>query len=274
MKELRDRVAVITGAASGIGQGLAERCAREGMRVVLADVEEEALRRVGAELEGAGARVLCVRTDVSRAGDVEALAERTLSAFGAVHLVCNNAGVAAGGVAWEASSEDWDWVLGVNLLGVIHGVRTFVPRMLAQDTEGHVVNTASLAGVLPFHPSAPYQVSKAGVVALTEQLHGSLKMRGAKVGASVLCPGWVRTRILDAARNRPGGPPPPPVAPPTPAQVAMNAYLRQEVEAGMTPARVADQVLAAVREQRLYVITHPEMLGDVRTRMEALLASA
>jgi NAD(P)-dependent dehydrogenase (short-subunit alcohol dehydrogenase family) len=274
VRELKDRVAVITGAASGIGQGLAERCAREGMRVVLADVEEEALHRAGAELEEAGARVLCVRTDVSRARDVEALAERTLSAFGAVHLVCNNAGVAAGGAAWEASSEDWDWVLGVNLGGVIHGVRTFVPLMLEQDSEGHVVNTASLAGLLPFHPSAPYQVSKSGVVALTEQLHGSLRMRGAKVGASVLCAGWVRTRILDSARNRPGGPPPPPVAPPTPAQAAIDAFLRKEVEAGLTPAQVADQVLAAVREQRLYIITHPEMLGDVRSRMETVLASA
>ncbi|QRK09299.1 SDR family NAD(P)-dependent oxidoreductase [Archangium violaceum] len=273
MKELRDRVAVITGAASGIGLGLAERCAREGMRVVLADVEEEALRRAGAELEAAGARVLCVRTDVSRAKEVEELAKRTLSTFGAVHLVCNNAGVAAGGLAWEATSEDWDWVLGVNLWGVIHGVRTFVPLMLEQGSEGHVVNTASMAGLLPFHPSAPYQVSKYGVVALTEQLHGSLRMQGAKVGASVLCPGWVRTRILDAVRNRPGGPPPPPVEPPTPAQAAMNAFFRKEVEAGLSPAQVADQVISAVREQRLYVVTHPEMMGDVRSRMEALLAS-
>jgi short-subunit dehydrogenase len=144
--------------------------------------------------------------------------------------------------------------------------------MLAQGSEGHLVNTASMAGLLPFHPSAPYQVSKSAVVALTEQLHGTLRMRGAKVGASVLCAGWVRTRILDSARNRPGGPPPPPVQPPTPAQAAMDALLRQGVEAGLAPAQVAQQVLAAVREQRLYIFTHPEMLADVRSRMEALLA--
>jgi NAD(P)-dependent dehydrogenase (short-subunit alcohol dehydrogenase family) len=271
MREFKDRVAVITGAASGIGQGLAERCAREGMRVVLADVEEAALRRAGDALTHSGARVLCVRTDVSQAREVEELAERTLSEFGAVHLVCNNAGVGAGGSAWEATREDWDWVLGVNLMGVIHGVRTFVPRMLAQGTEGHIVNTASMAGVLPFHPSAPYQVSKAGVVALTEQLHGSLRMREAKVGASVLCPGWVRTRIMDAERNRPGGPVQRP--PPSPARAAMDAFFRQAVDTGMTPEQVADRVLAAVREQRLYVFTHPEMMEDLRKRTEAMLAS-
>ena len=170
MQEFKDRVAVITGAASGIGRGLAERCAQEGMKVVLADVEEAALAQTALEFSAAGATLLAVRTDVSRAGDLETLAQQTLKAFGAVHLLVNNAGVGAGGTIWDSTLADWEWVIGVNLWGVIHGLRTFVPIMLAQTTEAHIVNTASIAGLLPYHPGASYQVTKHAVVALSEQL--------------------------------------------------------------------------------------------------------
>jgi NAD(P)-dependent dehydrogenase (short-subunit alcohol dehydrogenase family) len=224
MREFTGKVAVITGAASGIGRGLAQRCVEEGMRVVLADIEAPALAQAEAELRGAGATVLAVPTDVAQARAVEALAERTMQTFGAVHLLCNNAGVGAGGSIWESSLDDWEWVLGVNLWGVIHGVRSFVPLMLAQDTACHVVNTASIAGLLSYHPSASYQVTKHAAVALSEHLYHSLAERQAKIGVSVLCPGWVRTRILESARNRPaarrGAAPP---APPSPELAAAPA---------------------------------------------------
>ena len=203
MKAFKDKVAVITGAASGIGRAIADRCAREGMRVVLADIEELALAQAEAEMKGAGADVLAVLTDVSQASAVEALARKTLDAYGAVHLLCNNAGVAAGSTVWESTVNDWEWVLGVNLWSVIHGLRAFLPIMLDQDAEGHIVNTASAAGLVAFHSSAPYHLSKHAVVALSEKLYYDLAQRGARVRVSVLCPGWVRTRIMDAMRNRP-----------------------------------------------------------------------
>jgi NAD(P)-dependent dehydrogenase (short-subunit alcohol dehydrogenase family) len=203
MKEFKDKVAVITGAASGIGRALAERCAHEGMKVVLADVDVDALTATEAALNATGAPVLAVVTDVSKAQDVDALAQRTLSAFGGVHLLCNNACVWAGISAWDTSLSDWEWVLGVNLWGVIHGVHAFVPVMLAQGTAGHIVNTASMAGLLTGRGPAVYRVSKHAVVALSEMLYHQLAQRGAHVKVSVLCPGGVDTQILDAARHRP-----------------------------------------------------------------------
>ena len=180
MKEFRDKVAVVTGAASGIGRGLADRCVQEGMKVVLADIEEPALAQAESELKADGADVLAVLTDVSKASEVEALAQRTLEAYGAVHLLCNNAGVAAGSTAWESTINDWKWVLGVNLWGVIHGLQAFVPTMLEQDTESHIVNTASLAGLKSFFASAAYHVTKHAVVALSENLYYDLARRGTK----------------------------------------------------------------------------------------------
>lgn len=271
MDDFNGKVAVITGAASGIGRGLAERCLLEGMRVVLADIEEPALRRTESELREAGGTVLAVRTDVSKAADVEALARQTVDTFGAVHLLVNNAGVAAGGTIWDSTPEDWAWVMDVNLWGVLHGIRAFVPLMLAQGTEGHVVNTSSIAGLMPYHPCAAYQTTKAAVVAVTENLHYSLVMSKARVRTSVLCPGFVNTRILDSERNRPGGPRQHELDPSS-REAELMAQARHALETGMSPARVAELVFDALRAERLYIFTHPEYLGIARQRMEAMLA--
>ena len=269
MEQFKGKVAVITGAASGIGRALADRCVQEGMKAVLADVEVESLARTETELKAFGATVLAVPTDVSKARDVAALAQRTLEAFGAVHLLCNNAGVGTEATIWESTPEEWEWVMGVNLWGVIHGVRAFVPLMLAQDTEGRIVNTASMAGLISGPGLGAYKVTKHAVVSLSETLHHELAERGAKVRVSVLCPGIVKTRIMDSARNRPGHLPP--TAPLGSASGARWEALRQLVPAGMPPVQVADAVFAALREDRFYILTHPEGKEAVRTRMEDIL---
>jgi NAD(P)-dependent dehydrogenase (short-subunit alcohol dehydrogenase family) len=268
VNEFQGKVAVITGAASGIGRALADRSVREGMKVVLADVEAEALAQAEASLRAVG-EVLAVRTDVSEARDVEALAHKTVETFGAVHLLCNNAGVGAEAAVWENTVAEWEWVLGVNLWGVIHGVRVFVPIMLAQDTECHIVNTASMAGLISGPGLGVYKVTKHAVVTLSETLHHELVERGAKVKVSVLCPGVVSTRIMESARNRPGQVAP--AGPLGPAHGARWEALNRLVQAGMPPAQVADAVLAAVRKEQFYILTHPEAKEYVRTRMEDIL---
>jgi len=269
MRDFAGRTAVVTGAGSGIGRALAHRFAAERMKVVLADVEAAPLAAVEAELREKGTTTLAVRTDVSRAADVEALARRTIETFDAVHVLCNNAGVFSAGPSWELSLADWEWVLGVNLWGVIHGVRTFVPIMLRQDTEAHVVNTASMAGLLASPYSAIYNVTKFGVVALSESLQQELAIVNAKVRVSVLCPAWVNTNIADADRNRPADAPPPRAL--TPEQQAMQEVGRQMLASGLAPERVADIVLDAIRAERFYVLTHPEWKVAVRERMENIL---
>ncbi|MGE5602901.1 MAG: SDR family NAD(P)-dependent oxidoreductase, partial [Nitrososphaerales archaeon] len=188
----------------------------------------------------------------------ENLARRTVEAFGGVHLLFNNAGVGAGGPIWESTDADWEWVLGVNLRGMIHGLRVFVPIMLAQGTEGHIVNTASIAGLLPYHPSAPYQTTKFAVVGLSENLYHSLAMLGSRVKASVLCPGWVRTNIITSERNRPAdlqNPPPPPLPPEVQAAVdKMLQAMTAACNAGLPPEVVAEAVFAAIREEKFYII--------------------
>ena len=194
MESLRDKVAVVTGGASGIGLAMAERFLAEGMKVVIADVEAAALSPAAERLGTDGAEVLAVQTDVTVWADVEALAEAAYERYGAVHVVCNNAGVVTRGAAWEQSLEDWQWVIGVDLWGVIHGVKAFVPRMLASGEPGHVVSTASIAGLFAMPTIAPYNVAKVGVVALSETLHHDLRAAGSSIGVSVLCPGVVPTR--------------------------------------------------------------------------------
>jgi NAD(P)-dependent dehydrogenase (short-subunit alcohol dehydrogenase family) len=263
VKSFRDRVAVITGGASGIGRAMADRFAREGMRIVLADIEGPALKRAVAEMKASGATVIGVRTDVSQAAQVQALADQALGAFGAVHIVCNNAGVGGnGGPSWQLTEPEWKWVLDVNLWGVIHGVRTFVPILLEQE-EGHVVNTASLAGLLAPPGIAPYNASKFGVVALTEALYQELAATGRNVRASVLCPAGVKTNILDSGRNRPAGV--------KGGGVGAPEAIRSQVEKGLDPAVVADRVVDAIREDRLYILTHPEFNDSIRQRTEYIL---
>ena len=272
MKEFRGKVAVVTGAASGIGRGLAERCAREGMKVVLADVDEAALAQTEKELRDVGAEVLSVRTDVSKAEDVEALARRTLEAFGAAHLLFNNAGVGAGTTVWESTLEDWQWTLGVNLWGVIHGVRTFVPLMLKQGDECHVVNTSSMAGLVSGPALGVYKVTKHAVVSLSETLCCELAVMKAKVKVSVLCPGGVNTRVMECERNRPDELRNAPAGESAhPAVAQAEAMLRQLVAAGMPPSDVAEAVFDAIREERFYILTHADWKHHVRKRMDDIL---
>ncbi len=272
MKNFRGKVAVVTGAASGIGRGLAEACAREGMKVVLADVDEAALSQTERELQDSGADVMAVRTDVSQAEDVEALAQRTLDAFGAAHLLFNNAGVGAGTTVWESTLEDWRWVLGVNLWGVIHGVRTFVPLMLKQGDECHVVNTASMAGLVSGPALGVYKVTKHAVVSLSETLCCELAIMKAQVKVSVLCPGGVNTRIMESERNRPAELQNAAAAESRhPAVVQAEAMLCQLVEQGLPPAQVAEAVFEAIREERFYILTHEDWKTHVRKRMNDIL---
>jgi NADP-dependent 3-hydroxy acid dehydrogenase YdfG len=271
MKDLREKVAVVTGAASGIGFAMTERFAAEGMKVVLADVEEDALLAAERALGERGATTLAVRTDVTRAGEVEALARAALERFGAVHVLYN-AGVSGEGLpVWEQTVECWQWVLGVNLWGVVHGIRAFVPTMLAQG-EGHVVNTASMAGHLSMPFLSVYNATKFAVVTISECLHYELQMAGSPVRVSVLCPGFVRTRIADAERNRP-------------AELrnevrrsemaqAFQTAIRGFVESGKAPAEVAADVVDAIRAERFWIFPHPEMLDSVRQRAEGIVARA
>jgi NAD(P)-dependent dehydrogenase (short-subunit alcohol dehydrogenase family) len=273
MEEFRDKVAVVTGAASGIGRGLAERFAAEGMKVVLADVEQSALDQADAEMRERGATVLPVRTDVSKPEQMEQLAQQTLEAFGAVHIVCNNAGVGGGGgPLWERTLADWQWTLGVNLWGVIHGIRVFLPIMLEQGDEGHIVNTASMAGLVSIPMLSIYNVTKHGVVTLSETLYMELQATGSKIGVSVLCPGFVDTNIATSERNRPdalqneGGEPEL-----NPQQQAARQMMEGMLKAGLKPAAVADRVFEAVHEGKFYVLTHPELKDGIRRRMERIL---
>jgi NAD(P)-dependent dehydrogenase (short-subunit alcohol dehydrogenase family) len=269
MQDFRGKVAVVTGGASGIGRALVDRFAAEGMQVVVADVEDAALAATERELRERKADVLAVKTDVSSAEQVQALADATIARFGKVHVICNNAGVSVGGPMWEHTLADWQWVLGVNLWGVIHGIRTFVPIMLQQGEPAHVVSTASIAGLTSNPFLGVYNATKHAVVTLSETLVQELRTIGAPIGVSVLCPGFVQTGIADSSRNRP-------------AALSQGAdrtrpseleqLIRQAIAAGMPPAQVAEVVLTAIREDRFYALSHPDLTKlRVRARMEDIL---
>ncbi len=268
MEELSGKVAVITGGASGIGRAVATAAAAAKMKLVLADIEERVLEETARALADAGADVLAVVTDVADGTSVEALRDRALAHFGAVHVIHNNAGVGGGGPIWAVPEADWRWVLGVNLWGVIHGLRAFVPLLIEQG-EGHVVNTASLAGLVSPALLGPYSATKHAVVAMSEILYRDLQVAGARVGVSVLCPAYVRTGIAASERNRPEWAPAPDVT--GPLNAISKERSRQLVEGGIDASIVADHVLDAIRTNRFYIITHPEQNVAIELRMRDIL---
>lgn len=276
MKDFKGKTAVITGAASGIGLALAKRCAEEGMNVVLADIEKQVLADTEGEMKAGGVSVLAVLTDVSKAGDVKALANKALEAFGAVHLLFNNAGVGAGFTAWNTTEADWEWVLGANLWGVIHGVRVFVPVMLNQDTECHIVNTASIAGLMSGPGEASYKVTKHGVVALSETLYHELRYIGSKIVVSVFCPWFVNTRIMTSERNRPSQLLNDPALQleweANPTYQMIWKVLDDGVKAGMSPQQAADCVFNGIKGNKFYIYTDENITKSlVQLRMEDIL---
>jgi len=268
MKELKGKVAAVTGAASGLGRSMALAFAAEGMDLALADVDEVNLSSVQDEVLAKGVRAITLKVDVSNAQQLEIFRDQTLTRLGGVHVVCNNAGVSPLGAVWENSPADWQWILGVNLWGVIHGVRAFTPHLIKQD-EGHIVNTASVAGLISPPGSGAYNVTKHGVVALSESLYHDLRERNSKVGVSVLCPAYVPTGIVDSERNRPKDLP---LSTKSEATLAREAMLRKAVTSGKVSAdQVAQAVVAAIRDERFYILTHPRIKGAIQARMEDIL---
>ncbi len=273
MNDLQGKIAVVTGAASGIGLALSKRFAAEGMKLVMVDIEPKALEQAITQLP-AGTEVLSSVTDVSDEAQMDALAARTFERFGTLHVLCNNAGVGGGGRMWTLSTRDWQWVLGVNLWGVIHGIRVFAPKLVAQN-EGYIVNTASVAGLTSPAGLGPYNVTKHSVVTLSETLFAELKASKSEVGVSVLCPAFVNTRIHESDRNRPSDLKNPIVE--QSEEKRREGQQRQELmasllAAGQSPDQIADKTLAAIRARRFYILTHPEMAPLIEQRVKNILA--
>ncbi|WP_101757387.1 SDR family NAD(P)-dependent oxidoreductase [Oceanicoccus sp. KOV_DT_Chl] len=271
MKTFNNKVAVITGAASGIGLGLARHAAKLGMKLVIVDIEELPLTNAQRELEALGVEVLAMKTDVSDAEQMDQLANETIKRFGTVHLLFNNAGVGGGGAIWELDTDYWEWVLGVNLWGVIHGIRTFTKHMVAQK-EGHIINTASIAGLMSAPSTGPYTVSKHAVVGLSETLFGDLRNAEANVGVSVLCPAFVDTKIYAAERNRPMDD----ALKNDPARIAEQQAIETMAadffSTTLSPEAVAEQVFKAIVEGDFYILTHPKgSKVQIEKRMHSIL---
>jgi NAD(P)-dependent dehydrogenase (short-subunit alcohol dehydrogenase family) len=278
ISDFKNKTAVLTGAGSGFGLECARIGAKLGMNLVLADVQQDALDRTVAEMQAAGAPVLAMRVDVSKADQMQALADAAFARFGAPHFVFNNAGVGAGGLVWENSLQDWEWVLGVNLMGVVHGVRLFTPMMLAAAKadpayQGHIVNTASMAGLLNAPNMGIYNVSKHAVVSLSETLYQDLALVTDQISASVLCPFFVPTGIAQSHRNRPGDLSSADTKP-TRSQLIGQAMSDKAVNSGkVTAAEVAQMVFDAIAANQFYIYSHPKAIGSVQTRMEDVLMS-
>jgi len=275
MKEFKGKVAVITGAASGIGRALAEKCAHEGMKVVISDIDEKGLRRTERRLKRGGSDVLSILTDVSKAKEIEELAKKTIDAFGEVHLLFNNAGVAIPKLTWEYELEDWEFVLGINLMGVIYGIRTFIPIMIKQDIECHVVNISSIEGLLSNGVGgSTYGVCKHALVFLSERLTQELEENGPKVKVSVVCPGFVKTNIFLASINR------------LPEE-RKSEFFQSEIDEermeqlqefleqspGIMPDEVADIVFQGIRDEKLHILTHkqPILKDAMKERFDTIL---
>jgi len=256
VEQFEGKVAVVTGAASGMGRAFAERFVAEGMKVVLADVEATALEQAVQDLTDAGGEVVGVQTDVSRLDEIERLAARTIEAFGAVHVLCNNAGVESGASFADIPAETWDWVLGVDLLGTIYGIRTFLPLLREHAPDGHIVNTSSIAGLDAFFlTAAPYVAAKHAVVGISEELFHELAAGSERIGVSVICPGMVATQMPWSERNRPDHVP---SSLEHPSRAQLIEITTQGAAHGMPPADVAELVVQAIREQRFYVLPHPD----------------
>ena len=270
MKELAEKVAVVTGASSGLGRATALALAREGMRVAVADVDVAGLDKLVQELREAGATVLAQRTDVTRGDEMEALADRVIDGLGGVHLVCNCAGVALTAPVWETTVGDWQWTLGVNLWGVIHATRAFVPRLIAQDA-GHVVNASSIAGLISPPGSGAYSAGMHAVVSLSETLHHDLREIGSSVGVSVLCPAYIPAGSPESEAKRPKefANPPREISP---LQRAKQAMLRKAAQSGrISEDQIAQMLVSGVKSNRFYILTHPRIKGAIEDRMHDIL---
>ena len=269
---LKNKVAVVTGAASGIGSAIAERCAYEGMKVVLAVIDEKAMVSTERVLKSIGADTLSVTCDVSKESDICSLAEKTLESFGEVHLLFNNAGVATGTVLWENTAVDWQWALGVNLWGLINSTKIFVPIMLKQNSQCHIINTASIAGMTASPGNGIYSVTKHAIVNFSETLYYELKIANSQIDVSVVCPGFVRTRLMDSERNRPMELRNSPESINySPQKQMIEQMLRDGVMNGIPPEQVAECVFDAIQQKKFYVFTHKESKALIKQRMDDIL---
>ena len=272
MREFSNKVAVITGAASGIGRGLAEKAVHEGMFVVLADIEKNALEQTAGDLKYLGGNVLAIQTDVSKESDLQKLAKKTIEKYGVVHLLFNNAGVEVRGTVWEQTLNDWHWIINVNLWSVINGIRIFVPIMLKQQTDCHIINTASAAGLRSGPGLGSYRVTKSGIIALSETLYHELKLRNSKIGVSVLYPQFVRSRLIEAERNRPAE------LDNEQKKKQLSDYdqeliriFREKNQTAMPPSKFAEMVFNGIKEKAFYIQTHPLINQWIKKRMEDIL---